>query len=150
MTISAKNTIQLQRGDLLFKKGEVSTCAYILKNGRVSCSILTDDKRIIPVSLFIDHGLIGEEASFDDGASYIYNAVALEDSTLIKVPKSDVLTYLEEAGTWMRKILSDISHRIENTLSIMNEHKIIDDRLCGGESLSTEETRLILDALAKS
>ena len=150
MSLSADKKVQLKKGDLLFKKGNISECAYILKSGTICCFLLSEDKRVIPVTMYMDHGLVGEEASFDDNASYIYHAVALEDSVLVKVPKKDILAYLEEAGAWMRKILSDISARIENTLHIMNEHKIVDQRLCGGISLSTEETKIILDAISKN
>ena len=141
------NEIILEQGDVLFKKGDPCKFSYILKVGKISCFSMSKDKRIVPILLTRDSGLIGEDCVFQADPTYRYNAVAMEKSNLIKIPNEDVMTYLNEAGGWMFKVLTDISARVSKTQEIVVEHKILDDRLNGGESFSAEDEKFLINAL---
>ena len=138
---------QIEKGQIVFSKGDKAENIYILNNGQVACFLVSKDKRIIPVYSLKNSGIFGEDGVLSKSGFYQYFAVALEDSTVTKIPDSDVSTFMKEAANWIPNILNNISDRIHNTIEVISEHKIIDDRLNGGEEFSQEEEKLILKSL---
>ena len=78
---------------------------------------------------------------------YQYFAVALEDSSATLIPHKDVNAFIKDSASWIKNILNTISDRIHNTLDVISDHKIIDDRLNSGSEFSQAEEKLILNSL---
>lgn len=143
------SSFRLERGDVLFKYGDTCDHAYLLQEGHVACFLLSEDKRIIPLFTKKDVGLIGEQSLFhESGPTYTFYAVALSGSTLYKIPREEVLSFLGEAGLWIKNILSDISGRLEKTSLALQEHKIIDSRLNENEDFEVEDIKVLLNAIS--
>lgn len=138
---------KLEKGQIIFSKGDKAESIYILNSGQVACFLISKDKRIIPVYSLRNNGIFGEDGVLSKASSYQYFAVALEDSTVTRIPKADISAFMSEAADWIPNILNNISERIHNTIEVISEHKIIDDRLNGGEEFSQEEEKLILKSL---
>ncbi len=140
--------ITLNDGDILFKDKEKCEFCYIVRNGHIACFSLSADKRVVPVFSVKDTGLIGEDCVMAENPKFGYYAIALSKTTLIKVPRKDIMLYLNEAGDWMKNILFDLTDKVKNTSDVVVEHKIIDERLNDGHLFSDEEQKILLEAIS--
>lgn len=132
-------SVYLKKGDILFKKGEKSKHCYIVKQGYIACFSLSKDKRVVPLFSINDHGLIGETDLFKDNPTYSHFAVAMSDVEAIKVPNKEIKTYLRSASDWITQVFQDLGDKINNTCDMLVEHKIVDERLNGGQLFTDEE-----------
>ncbi len=144
---NAFEEMRLSSGEVLFKQGSRCNFSYILNQGHVICFSLSNDNRVIPVFSVKNNGLIGEDAIFSEDGKHKYYAVALKDSQLTKLPRKDILTYINSAGDWIKKILFDLAEKVTNTNALISEHKILSERLNAGETLSLQEEKLLLKAI---
>jgi CRP-like cAMP-binding protein len=140
--------VTLEEGQILFKKGQSCKYCYIVRNGHVACFSLSSDKRVVPVFSVKDFGLVGEDSLFNSKEVHDYNAIVLSKTVLVKIPKKDVMLYLNEAGDWMKNILFDLAEKLSNTAEVVVEHKIVDERLNEGELFSDEEQKILLKAIS--
>lgn len=138
----------LNEGEVLFKKEEKCKFCFIVRTGHIACFSLSSDKRVVPIFSVKDTGLIGEDCLFSQDPIYKYNAIALEKTVLIKIPTKDVMLYLSEAGDWMKNILFDLAEKVSNTSDVVVEHKIVDERLNGGNLFTDEEQKILLKAIS--
>lgn len=140
--------VTLDEGEILFKKDTKCDYCYIVRTGHIACFSLSSDKRVVPIFSVKDSGLVGEDCIFSEEPTHQYNAIALCKSILIKIPRKDVMLYLNEAGDWMKNILFDLSDKVSNTSEVVIEHKIVDERLNGGELFSDEEQKILLKVIS--
>lgn len=140
--------VTLNDGDVLFKADQKCDSCFIVRNGHIACFSMSSDKRVIPMFSVKDNGLIAEDCVLSEKPRYEYNAVALTRTVLVKIPRKDVMTYLNEAGDWMKNILFDLSDKVKNTTDVVVEHKIVDERLNGDYLLSDEEQKILIKAIS--
>ena len=139
--------VQLAKGQLIFSKGDKARNIYILNSGKIACFLLSKDNRVIPVHGLKNNGIFGEDGVLAKEQVYQYFAVALEDSSATLIPHKDVNAFIKDSASWIKNILNTISDRIHNTLDVISDHKIIDDRLNSGSEFSQAEEKLILNSL---
>lgn len=154
MDLSLKTKVykemNLPKGQLIFSKGDPAKNIYILNRGRIVCFLLSKDKRVVPVHGLEDGGIFGEDGVLANQQVYQYYAVAIEDSAVTLIPKSDVNTFIKDSADWLKNILNTISERVHNTIELISEHKIIDDKLYGLGEFSQADEKLILKSLQES
>ncbi len=143
---SSVDSISVAKGDVLYSENENPESFYIVMSGKVVC-IKTNDKNVIPVFTAGPQDIIGEDCVLADESNYQYSAIALEDSELVKIDKSDVFEYLSSQSDWVGNILRSISEKITHTSHILAEHKIEDDKLTAGEDLTEEQEALLRNSL---
>ena len=131
-------TIQLSKGDVLFKAGDIVNKLFIVQAGEIICVCQNKD-RIVPVYTNEHTGGLGEDGVFSDKRPSVYSAVALTDVRLMEIPKADIMKFMNSSSDWMKKILFNISEKVSKTTEVIADHKIIDDRFNGGKLLSGEE-----------
>ena len=141
-----EDTIRLNKGDVLFREGDLVKNIYVLREGCISCC-KNNDGRVFPIFTAKKQGLIGEDCAFGDNKKYFYSAVALEDSYLIKMSVRDIKKYLSSSNEWIRKVLTDMSDKLEHTAEFISEHRIVSEKLNAGVSFSSEEEAFIKKAL---
>lgn len=137
-----------ERGDVLFKAGESVRTLYLLRSGTVKLVSLHND-RVIPIYTISDRGIIGEECVFTKETICNYSAIVCEKSSLIEIPRRELIAYINSSSDWMKKIIFDMAEKATKTASLIVEHRIMDDRLNGGEPFSDEEEVLIKASLSK-
>ena len=140
--------ITLERGEVLFKKGDPCLNSYIVKSGHVACFSLSEDNRIIPTFTVRDNGVIAEDNIFSKEESYTYYAVILDTTTLVKIPNSEVMTFLGSSADWMKTIIFDLAKKVLKTMDIIVDHKILDERLNAGVELSSEDSALLFKVIS--
>lgn len=140
------NYTTFEKGDILFREGESAEGFYIIAEGRVACA-KNNEGRFVVVNVAGDKSIVGEDSVLCGSHDHQYGAVALEKTEAVKVETSDVLAVVNSKSEWIKNILENISDKIRNTNNLIAEHRIEDDRLCGGEPLSEEELALIKNKL---
>lgn len=151
MNLSLSNsnyeTISLNSGEVLFKKGEEANSLYILEFGHVAVFNVSENKRIIPMFSKKDTGVVGEDCVLQEEPRYNYNAVALQPSNLIKIPAADIHMFLSSSADWLENILFELSGKVKNTLDLLIQHNISDERLNYDSSFSDEEVSELRNAI---
>jgi CRP-like cAMP-binding protein len=140
------DVLDLKKGDVLFKEGDLAEYFYLISEGKV-CSFKLRDGRVIPLFVANDKQLVGEETILKDDTHHNYIAVALEDSFLVKVSKSSVFEFLNSNSEWMKNILGDISTKLTKMYETAKEHKIVDSELFGMSQLLEEDEILLKKSL---
>ena len=67
----------------------------------------------------------------------------MNDSTVIVIPRREVVTYINESSVWIIEL-------IFNTSKLIIENQIKDDELFGGDSFTAVEEKFILEGLKLS
>jgi CRP-like cAMP-binding protein len=128
MTDSASNfdkPVKFKNGQVVFAEGEASSFLYLVVSGRVQ--ILKDEKgKLVPISSIGPQDFIGELSMFSDEARSA-SAIAVEDSELMVIKKSDIRKVLRSCPDWVSNIMMTISDRLRSTVDVLTEHRIIDD-----------------------
>ena len=143
---SSVDTVSIKKGDVLYNEKEQPVSFYIVLSGKIVCA-KTNDKNIIPIFTAGTQDIVGEDCVLCDEPNYLYSAVALEDSELVKVDKSDVYEYLDSQSDWISNILKSISEKISHTSHVLAEHKIQDEKLTAGDLLTEEQEALLRNCL---
>jgi len=130
--------VKFKKGQVVFAQGEASSFLYLVVSGRVQ--ILKDEKgKLLPISSIGPKDFIGELSMFSDEARSA-TAVAVEDSELMAIKKSDVRKVLRSCPDWVSNIMITISDRLRSTVDVLTEHRIIDDlNPDSGTSLSSND-----------
>ncbi len=142
--LSTDDTFEEQNfasGDVLVFEGKATDFVYLIRRGKVATFTMSSD-RIYPISLIDGDGLVGEDCTFT-GAPSNYSAVVLENTTAVKIPVETVQNFIKESPAWVGNLFGEISGRLMKTIDIIGEHKILDDKLFGGVSLTEQEEKML-------
>lgn len=137
---------QIEQGTIIIKEGSEVENLVLVKSGEVACVTLAND-RLVPVGFIQGAGLISEESVFSETKASSYTAVAMTNATIVEIPKGDIEKVLDSSSDWIRRLLKDMSDKINNTSDVLAEHRIIDDRFNAGKPFTSEEEAMIRNSL---
>ena len=141
MNISLNENIKTEKfnkDEVLFKEGELPDSFFIVISGSVM-TLKWFDGRLTPIYTATEEDIVGEDCVFSDNGEYFYSAIAIEDSEVIRIQKADVFKYLNSQSAWVRKILQNISEKIEHTSEVIAEHRILDSGLLANSEFTAEQ-----------
>lgn len=141
MSISLDENINIEKfskDSILFKEGDLPDSFFIVMSGKV-ITVKWFDGRLTPVYTAVEQDIIGEDCVFSDGEEYFYSAIAVENTEVIRINKADVFKYIDSQSAWVRKILKNISDKIEHTCEVIAEHRILDDKLLADSEFTDEQ-----------
>jgi len=103
----------LQRGAMLFRKGEPATGMYIVAYGEIKL-LSTTPARGARLS-----GIVGPGQSFGEPVMFLerpalVDAQAAADALVLQVPKDAVFAEIERNPKFARRIIAGLSRRVEN------------------------------------
>jgi CRP/FNR family transcriptional regulator len=114
-------TLQLRKGEFLFKQGDGTHDLYIIKSGKIRI-FKTEDNLDIVLDIVGPGMVIGEIAFIDNGCRSA-SGVATEDCELTVVPSAESMTVLSKIPEYFRKIalilvqrLREVDSRIHHTI----------------------------------
>lgn len=138
------NQLEFKTHEVVCREGDPSTDLYFLKAGKLLiCTIHGTQVKAIAR---IEPGEFIGELSFFDGANRATHVVALEKSSVIKIPRGDVLDHLPFWYVEIGKNLTKKIRLLDNIVQESNFRKIgADDQ----KPLTIEEQRLIFAAITK-
>jgi CRP/FNR family transcriptional regulator len=96
----------------IFSEGDASDWFYILLSGKVKLTKISSEGKEIIVELISPTDFFGGLAVLK-GFPYPANAIAMEDSEIIKISKSDMLRIIDRFPSVMYEITSNLSLRVK-------------------------------------
>lgn len=136
------DVIKIKKGAVLFHEGEKSNFLYIIAKGRIQL-IKEDENGIHTLASIGEKSFIGELSMFNDEKRYA-SAVALEETEVYMVKKTDIRKVLKECPEWVTNIMVTLTDRLRDVDELMREHRVFDSDV---ESLSSGDQKEIRDSL---
>ena len=138
MNLAIDDEVKVYKKDqIIFKEGDKPQKLYIVKSGKIIC-LKKSKERLIPINVISDKSLIGEEALIL-GEPHTYSSIAMEETAVIEVPAKTITAVIKVAPPWLAGLLKTLSDRINETSSIVSDHRIIHADLSGGQELTPQE-----------
>jgi CRP/FNR family cyclic AMP-dependent transcriptional regulator len=106
-------TLLLKTGQSLFKEGDESKSAFLLKSGRLSVSRDQGGKGILLGEVYPGE-FVGEMAHIT-GEPRSANVSAAEDSELVEIPCGTLDLLIFSKPTWTKALLKTFAHRLRET-----------------------------------
>ncbi|MBI3285043.1 MAG: Crp/Fnr family transcriptional regulator [Burkholderiales bacterium] len=142
--------MELDKGLMLFRKGEMAEGTYIVVYGLVKLSIPSSQGNDKVLELIRAGQCFGEAMMFLD-EPYPFYAEALENTLLLKIPKNALLRLLEQSPLIARQMMAGLSYRLLGFIrnverySLQNAtQRVIDYLLQTSIMQSTTDVRLEL------
>jgi CRP-like cAMP-binding protein len=88
-------TKEYKAGSLIFREGEFSKFYYQIEKGKIKLNNYTESGKEFIQNIFSRGHSFGESLLFVD-RPYPMNAVAIEDSSVLRLPKSNFLKLIKE------------------------------------------------------
>lgn len=107
--------IKLQRGDMLFHRGDPCTGFHVLVHGQVKLAFTSTQGTDKVVDIVSDGQSFGEAIMFADKAYVVY-AQALSDARLLHVPKALIFSEIERDPRFARKMMAGIAMRLHHLM----------------------------------
>lgn len=123
---SGTSEIHVQRGETLFQRGDICTGFHAVIYGQVKLAFTSAQGSEKIVEIIGPGYSFGEALMFMD-KPYIVAAQALNDTLLLHVAKSTVLTELERDPLFARKMLAGLSRRLHSLICDVEAYS-----LCSG------------------
>lgn len=119
-----------QPGEHLFAEGEEALFLPIIKSGRVKMLHLLDAGKEVIIGIFGEGEMFAVPPVFD-GKTYPSTAMAMEQTRLLLILRSDFLDILRESNEfalavieWMTEMLRDKTATIQNLATASPEHRV--------------------------
>ena len=144
MSISLDENVKVEKvlkNDVLFREGDQPDAFYIVCSGQIR-GLKWFNERFTPIYTAKEEDIIGEDCVFSDIGEYFYSAIAVEDSEVIRIEKTDVLKYLSSPSSWIKNILANISGKIQHTAEVIAEHRILESKLLADGEFTDEQQAL--------
>lgn len=122
-TLSAEEVKELNRyllpepfskKEFVFSEGDPSEWLYIVKTGKVKITKLSNEGKEIILEIISPYEMFGGIAVVR-GFPYPANAVAMEDSELLKISRKNLLSLMDKLPGLMYCMAMNIGDRIKNT-----------------------------------
>ena len=95
---------QYAKGSLVFSQGDTGDAAFIVESGAIGILKILDNGEKVHLATLKQGELFGEMAVID-GSRRMAAAVALEDSTVVKVPRETFDAKLQQYDPFMRALI---------------------------------------------
>jgi len=124
-----------KRNNIILMEEDVGDTLFILNEGSVKITRLSDDGREVILSILGDGDFFGEMSIFD-GESRSANVIALEDSKVFILKRGDFLDLLEKHPKIAIALLQEMTVRLRRS-----------DQQIEGLSLSDAESRIAMSII---
>lgn len=115
--------VDLEKGLMLFQKGNLADGCYILVFGLIKLAIPSSASSDKIVELIRPGQSFGEAMMFLD-EPYPFYAEALEPSLLLRLPKNALLTLLEHSPVIARQMMTGLSYRLLGFIRNVERHAL--------------------------
>jgi CRP-like cAMP-binding protein len=123
--VDQSETVDLQRGDVLFQSGDDSSDLYIVTHGRIAIGNRSFDGRESLVALMETGDLFGEMPLFsNDGRSA--EARALEESSVIVIPYKPIKDLYDDNPVLLWRVVEMLVSRLKSTDIALSDTMFLD------------------------
>ncbi|MFC2089111.1 Crp/Fnr family transcriptional regulator [Calditrichota bacterium] len=103
-----------KKDNMLLIEEEVGSTMFVILNGRVKISRISDDGREVILSILSEGDFFGE-MSILDGQTRSANVVTLEDSEILVIRREDFLQMLHDFPQIAINLLKELAHRLRRS-----------------------------------
>ncbi|MCP3925255.1 MAG: Crp/Fnr family transcriptional regulator [Desulfobacterales bacterium] len=111
---------KIKQGDSLFRKGDEGTSLYIVKSGTVKIVLPSAEGNEIIVTIFSKGDYFGEMSLVDEEPRSA-DAIAMEETELYVLKRSDFLSFLQSNVEAIKSVLSVLSKRLRRTDELLED-----------------------------
>lgn len=112
MKVSVRQTFK--KDNMVLIEEEVGSTMFIILNGRVKISRISDEGREVILSILVDGDFFGEMAILD-GQTRSANAVTLEDTEMLIIRRENFLRMLHDYPQIAINLLKELAHRLRRS-----------------------------------
>jgi CRP-like cAMP-binding protein len=102
--------VEIEKGNLIFKEGDISDCMYMIIEGRIR---LIRDASDVMIGAHKD--VFGTWALFDNDPRVV-TAIAMEDSRLLRIQKEDFIDLLGDNVRITQGVMKKLAKRLRSLL----------------------------------
>jgi CRP/FNR family cyclic AMP-dependent transcriptional regulator len=106
--------VRFEKNQVVFLEGSIAGEAYLLKKGRIEISVKVDGSKV-PLTTLTEKTVFGEMALVLKEHRRTATATAVEDSELVKIPKSVFDKYVNASPKLISSCLFTIAGRLQST-----------------------------------
>ncbi|MEJ2545756.1 MAG: Crp/Fnr family transcriptional regulator [Calditrichaceae bacterium] len=103
-----------KKDNMVLIEEEVGSTMFVIINGRVKISRISDEGREVILSILVDGDFFGE-MSILDGQTRSANAVTLEDTELLIIRRENFLRMLHDYPQVAINLLKELAHRLRRS-----------------------------------
>jgi len=103
-----------KKDTMILIEEEVGSTMFIILNGRVKISRISDDGREVILSILVDGDFFGEMAILD-GQTRSANAVTLEETQMMVIRRDNFLQILHKYPQVAINLLKELAHRLRRS-----------------------------------
>ncbi len=140
-----KDVVKIKKGSVLFHEGENSTYLYVIAKGKIQL-IKEDDNGVHPLAVIGEKNFIGELSMFSDEKRYA-SAIALEETEVYMIKKSDIRKVLKECPEWVTNIMVTLTDRLRDVDELMREHRVVPSDMEDQFNLNSSQQKEMKEAL---
>jgi len=107
-------SIPFQKKSSIFQEGDPSDWLFVVSNGKVKITKLSADGKEIILEVIKAGEVFGAVAVLN-GFPYPANAVAMEDSEILKIPRNSLMRLLDRFPDMLYSIMQELGERIKDS-----------------------------------
>lgn len=115
-------TVQVKKGKLLFRQGELADCIYVLVHGKLAVYFKSDDNEKKLINEVLPGQSIGELSAISTGLRSA-TAKAVKECVLLKLPSEDFISLCQEYPSVSIDTLNVALKQSRNSLKMMFQKK---------------------------
>jgi CRP-like cAMP-binding protein len=111
---------RLREKQVLFRKGDEGTALYIIKKGKIKIVLPSKVGEEVILTIFSEGDFLGEMSLLDEKPRSA-DGVAMEESEVYVLNRTDFLSFLQKNENAIRCILSSLSGRLRKTDDLLED-----------------------------
>jgi CRP/FNR family transcriptional regulator, cyclic AMP receptor protein len=100
------------KGNILFYDGESADAVYIVVDGKVKISFVSEEGREVVLAIMRPGGTVGLLGALDDRAAHVGTAITITDARLARIPRDAYLAWFDRHTHLHRIVLGDFAHML--------------------------------------
>ena len=93
---AGRKILTVSKGHLFFRQGDPADCVFYLKNGRAKISVVSSGGKEATIRLVLAGDFFGEKAMAAEPGLRVTTAIALTESTAIRISRAEFLRLMKE------------------------------------------------------
>ncbi|WP_309893941.1 Crp/Fnr family transcriptional regulator [Archangium sp.] len=118
---------RFSKGEVIFHQGDVGTSLYIIRKGEVAIRLSSSDGKERTLAL-LNRGTSFGELALLDGEPRSTDAVAREESSLLKLQQQDFQRFLTERPAVVLGLLAELGRMVRRVTRLVHDANFLDAR----------------------
>lgn len=127
---NCKDSFQIKKGDVIYNEGDVVNGVYCIKEGTCKMVKMNSNGKDTILKLISRGNLLGQDAILTEKKASL-SAVAVEDMKVCFIPKSEILSLINDNNRFSFEITKDVCSQLDeaNNFAVIHTHKTVKERL---------------------